>query len=286
MKKTLLISTLACVTPIWADCVDGVRSTTDAEKQFYMETFAVLKTTIPAAPTGWRLDDRSAKITAPPSSVCTGSSKLPLRVGYEVRYYWQEGITELQNKSREFDKQIAVLRQLPPDKQKEFDDLGRSSRDLARQARKLMATDKAEAERLTNESNEIWKKAAAIRDAHMKSILSQIQEVTKQRMAAMDAVKTEVRLYVSVNGYNMSAPETAEKLSLPGAAVSVRGSEKTIVAFGPWKAAGHDIKANYPANGDTAKVRTVTIEATGDPKQIEPLLQAMNTSQLASMVAR
>ncbi len=283
MKKTFLFLALTGMAA-WADCVDGARNTTDAEKQFYTETHAALKALIPAAPAGWKLQDNSTKIVGAPGSVCLGS-KAPMRVTYEVRYYWQDAIADLNQKGKEFDKKIADLRQLPADKQKEFDDLGRASRDLERESRKLKATDPAAAEQKMTESKEIWKKAREIRDTHVNSVMPQIQALTRERTELNASVNTEVRLTINVNGFNLGAPEGGEKMSVAGAALAMRGPKKTVVGFGPWTLQGRDIKAAYPA-GETTKVRTATIEVTGEPKQIEPLLEAMNTASLQSMIVR
>jgi hypothetical protein len=267
--------------PVYADCVDGSRDTTEAEKQFHIDTLNAFKAAVPPAPAGWRLEDRN-KIWAP-NSVCSGSGKMPLRASYEVRYYWQDGIAELNKKNAEYSKRIAELKQLPPDKQKEYDDTGRRARDLDRQARKLMATDKAEAEKLAAESKKLSAEAHEIRQAHLKSIATQIDAISKEQFEATGNVNTEIRLRIGSNGYNLTMPEGGQKTSTPGAALALRSPKETVLAFGKWTAQGGGFKPVYTP-GPTTRVQNVVIEATGDPKHSEALLASLNTTSLAALL--
>jgi hypothetical protein len=113
MNRRAILLTLCAVSamPVYADCIDGSRDTTEAEKQFYIDTLTAFKAAVPAAPAGWRLEDRN-KIS-PPNSVCSGSGKMPLRATYEVRYYWDAGIAELDKKNAEFRKRNCRVEATP-----------------------------------------------------------------------------------------------------------------------------------------------------------------------------
>jgi hypothetical protein len=279
--SSFLTLTLLCGAPLFGDCIDGFRDTTEAEKQFYTRTLASLKAVIPAAPSGWTLEDRN-KITAP-GIVCTGAGKLPMRGTYEVRFYWQDGIRELDAKNREFDKQIAALKQLPPDKQKEYDEIGLKGRDLEREARKLMATDKAEAGRLRAEGRELTKAAHDIRQAHLQSIVPEIEAIGKKHFETTGHVNTAIKLRIGINGYNLETPEGAQLLSAKSAAVAFTGPQQSLLAFGQWDRQGTKFKPVYTA-GATTRVANVTLEMTGDPEHVKQLLSDLNESAITSLV--
>ena len=269
--------------PVYADCVDGSRDTTEAEKQFYMETMNALKAAVPPAPAGWRLEDRN-KFSAP-NLVCTGSGKLPLRAMYEVRYYWTDGIAELDKKNAEFRKRIAELKQLPPDKQKEYDETARRSRDIDREARKLMATDKEAGQKLAAEAKQLTAQAHEIRQSYLRSIGPQIDAISKEQFEATGSVNVEVKLRIGSNGYNLSIPDGGQKNAIPGAAVALRGLKETIVAYGKWVPQGAGFKPVYTP-GATTRVQNIVIEAIGDAKHSEALLASLNTASLTSLIAQ
>ena len=114
----------------------------------------------------------------------------------------------------EYRKRIADLKVLPADKQKEYDETSRRSRDLDRQARKLMATDKAEAEKLAAESKQLSNQAHEIRQSHLKAIGPQIDAISKEQFEATGEVDVEIKLRISANGYRpIHAGRRAEGIS-------------------------------------------------------------------------
>jgi len=284
MTKRLLLAGLAAWTmPVWADCPVQSRDTTDAEKQFYVETMAAIKAALPPAPAGWKLEDRM--VAGAPSSVCgAGPRKTPMPVGYEVRYLSLNSAAKQQKLSQEFDKKIQDLWKLPPDLQKESDETGRRSRDLERQARKLAATDKAESEKLMAESREVYKRVVEIREAHKKEILPKIDQVTKERLAASGG-GTEVVLRVSVNGSGLHVPEGAEKTTVAGAAIALRGSKDAIIGFGPWSRQGSDVKPAY-SNAGMTKPQALSLELKGDAKLVEQIMAAVNPAAFGAIVGK
>ncbi|HYP09311.1 MAG TPA: hypothetical protein VER03_24010 [Bryobacteraceae bacterium] len=285
MNSRTLILTLCALSalPLHADCIDGSRETTEAEKQFYIETMNAFKAALPPAPAGWRLEDRT-NISAP-NSVCTGSGKMPLRASYEVRYYWLDGIAELDKKNAEYRKRIADLKVLPADKQKEYDETSRRSRDLDRQARKLMATDKTEAEKLAAESKQLTNQAHEIRQAHLRAIGPQIDAISKEQFAETGEVNVEIKLKISSNSFNLSMPEGGQKGTTQGATLAVRSPKQTVFAYGKWTPQGNQFKPVYTP-GATTRVQNIAIEASGDAKHVEPLLSTLNSGALTSMLGQ
>src|SRR5688572_346331 len=238
--RSLFTLTALFVMPIWADCIDGSRDTTAEEKQFYVQTLDAVKAALPAAPAGWTLEDRT-RISAP-GSVCTGSGKSPLRASYEVRFFSKDAIAKLDAVEAEHRKRIAALKQLPADKQAEYDEIARTSRDLDRQARKLMATDKEQATKLAKQSKEMTKKAHEIRQAHLTSIAPQIDALSNEQYETTKDISTEVRLKINVNGFGFEVPNGAENGQLASANVALTSPKKTLLAYGAWNRQGSSFK--------------------------------------------
>ena len=281
--RSLFTFTALFVMPIWADCIDGSRDTTAEEKQFYVQTLDAVKAALPAAPAGWTLEDRT-RISAP-GSVCTGSGKLPLRASYEVRFFSKDAIAKLDAVEAEHRKRIAALKQLPADKQAEYDEIARTGRDLDRQARKLMATDKEQATKLAEQSKEMTKKAHEIRQAHLASIAPQIDALSKEQYETTKDVSTEVRLKINVNGFGFDVPNGAETGQLASANVALTSPKKTLLAYGAWNRQGSSFKPVYSA-GSTTRVANVMVEALGDPGQAEQILSGLNAGAISGLIAR
>lgn len=217
-----------------------------------VRTLNAVKAAVPPAPAGWTLEDRNR--ISPPGSVCTGSAVLPIRASYDVRYYSPAIIEELDQKNKEFRKRIADLKQLPAEKQAEYDASSRQGRDLEREARKLMATDKEQAEKMMAESRELSKAAHAIRQAHLQSIAPQIDAISKEQYDATGNVPVE---YSSPN--------------------------KTLIAYGPWTRKGKAYQPVYTA-GSTTRIANVSIEMIGDHAQAAQILPGMKADSLSSLI--
>jgi hypothetical protein len=135
-----------------ADCPEGVYSYNSNDLKFLNETYTTLKSSIPAAPEGCRLDDKNHSF--PSASVCKGAEKEPLILAHTVEYVWVAGEKELALKLGELERSRAAVRRtpMPTEQQKLMNDLGNRDRDLRFQARKLAAMNKTEADRLNLEA--------------------------------------------------------------------------------------------------------------------------------------
>jgi hypothetical protein len=269
--------------PLWADCIDGSRDTTGDEKQFYVQTLNAVKAALPTAPAGWTLEDRTR--ISPPGIVCTGSGKLPMRASYEVRFYSQNAIARLNAQEKEYRNRIAALRQLPADKQAEYEEISRKGRDLDRQARKLMSTDKEQAAKLAEEGKELTKAAHEMRQAHLKAIGPQIDAISNEQFEATKDVGTEIHLRISVNGYNLEVENGAEAAKLADANVAFRAPKKTLLAYGTWNRQGSEYKPVYTA-GPTTRVANVAVEAIGDATQAAEILAGLNSAAITGLITR
>src|SRR5574340_989317 len=166
MRKRVLLLLIACVgalRPLTADCVNGIRPATEAERAFRAATLNVLKTAIPAPPAGWRVIHGSVTTS---NSVCVDAASVPMSVGYEARYLSEEAQRAVSQRAEQHRRQAQELRALPPDQQTQVDGLEKRSRALDRSAYKETAAgNKAEGARLGEQATELARQAAEIRKA-------------------------------------------------------------------------------------------------------------------------
>lgn len=85
---------------------------------------------------------------------------------------------------KQMDKQIATLRELPADKQKTIAKLEKRSRELNRQAWKLMATEAREADQLIRQSLELAQRAREIRRQHLEEVMPKVDQINRERAEA------------------------------------------------------------------------------------------------------
>src|SRR5262245_18700473 len=122
MKYTLFFALLSAGA-LWADCPVAERPTNEAEQKYYVDTFNALRALVPAAPTGWQIQDRQAKmVAAAPKSLCADAGSLIVN-GYFVTYLNVAGMKELSAKQNEFNQKINVLRRPSPEEQAKLNDV-------------------------------------------------------------------------------------------------------------------------------------------------------------------
>lgn len=200
---------LALPATLYADCVDGSRPTTEAERQTYNTTMAAIKAALPTPPADWQV--QAPNPLPAPNSVCKGSRAV---AGYDAVYF--SSVLQKQNQERQqkVDAEIRTLQQLPADKQKEADDLYKQGSQLGYQsiaAQKNKNPD--EAARLRAEANKYYAQSKAIKQEHLQSISPQINKLLADNQAVY--VSPEVRAHiVAVEGAN---PAKGERVSVPGA---------------------------------------------------------------------
>lgn len=233
-----------------ADCVDGSRDTTPEEQSYQAEAMAALRASLPAAPAGWKLEDRG--MFAPAKSVCKGSDAS--RAVYSVTYLWIDGVAEQHKRSEEMSKKIGALRTIPTDKLTEMNEYARQGRALQREVPKARAAgNQAEVERLNAEIKRLTAKAYAIKQAHEESIRPQVKAISAEFTKAEEGKTYQVNLSLATNDY-------MEPGVKPGAGV-VRKGDSSVMVFGQAAPKGKKPMTTYTVTarfrGDAAHVKTI-----------------------------
>jgi len=134
------------------------------------------------------------------------------------------------------------------------------------------------------ESREVYKRVVEIREAHKNEILPKIEQISKERQIAM-GFATDLLLQINVNGSGLRVPEGAQKVSIPGASIALRGSKEALVGFGPWNRQASEVKATFSPAAMT-KPQTLSLELKGEPKHIEQMLASLHASSFSGIVEK
>lgn len=235
VKAVFCVLVLAPPILMWADCPEGARSTTAEEQKTYLAEMAALKAALPAAPAGWQVD-APALFTAGPSMVCKG---LKVVAGYDATYTSLEIRKQNQEREKQFEARIEALRQLPPDKQKEADDLYRQGSQLGyKSIAELRNKNQAEADRLRAEANNLYAESKAIRAAHLDSVSAQIQAVSDEQRASYVNPDVKVHLLVREEGGDWNA-SGSERAQIPGITKAYYAPDHSLILFLGGVADGH-----------------------------------------------
>ena len=113
LTAAVLGTFLTLPTVLRADCPDGSRVTTEAERQAYIAALNVLKD-VPPAPAGWQLQPPKFGYTEAPAYTCKG---LKLTAEYEVTYVSTEQQRLNAQRYGEGNARIAALKKLSPEEQ-------------------------------------------------------------------------------------------------------------------------------------------------------------------------
>lgn len=257
MKRFRLYLAASVLTAFWivpavlrADCPDGARDTTEAERQEYMRILNTLKV-VPPAPAGWKLQtSRSNEIQAP-MSVCKGPMKSVNP--YEVTYVSMEQEKRNDQYGRENNARIAALRKLPPDEQKQFDEFNRQGMQLSGQSGAARRNKNiAEADRLLKEAKEFYAKSRAIQQAHAEKIAPEIRAIQGDYSKYGNPA---VQVQLAVDNLDTKADSGAEKVEIPGVSLAFFDQKNALVMSFGRDAAGHNIRARL--EGDRERVLTI-----------------------------
>ena len=143
-----------------ADCPEGGRTTSEAERQAYMTALNSIKD-VPPAPAGWQLQLPRFGYTEAPTNTCKG---MKLTAEYEVTYIATEQQQLNGQRYREVSARVAALEKLSPEEQSQMADFTRQGSQLGNQARIAQKNkDSEEAARLFTQANELHAKARVIK---------------------------------------------------------------------------------------------------------------------------
>ena len=196
------------VTAAFADCPEGARPTTEAERAQYSAAMKKLEALVPPAPAGWKVD-------APPvyplsNSTCKGV--VFKSYSYTVSYTNLNRAADNTRRIEEMGRQVAELRKMPADKAAEMAELGKQSRALQRERPKVRAAgDQAAIADLEARIKDLDQRYAAIRRAHEESIQPQIMEITKRFQSETGGKSNIVRITVELNGGKLNLHADGEK---------------------------------------------------------------------------
>jgi hypothetical protein len=197
----------------FADC--EMRATTAKEVAYAKQVVAGLKGALPAAPPGWTLgpvrDDQN-------SHVCADTSEGNFDVRLRASYTYQRPKAESDraySESRQVDKEIDKLRELPPDVAKErqawldkMSAANRASRDADKKG------DKTLARQLDSEAEAHSKKGREIRDSYWASIRPQIEELEKKKKSMQYGnVEVNVSLVANEQDSRRTDPQRTSELT-------------------------------------------------------------------------
>ena len=184
----------------FADCPDGIRKGTPAEEAYYQKVQAAIKEVLPPAPAEWTftpMQDRTLGI------LCKGTPEGGFSVTVEAKYTYRPSKekTDLLNaENRKISSEINSLEKLPPELNKERNDL------LAKYSEKTRAASQAEkdgnkelARNLYAERESFRRQANDVRERHLASVKPKLDELRKRQQGLFTG-RQEVVLRVTANG--------------------------------------------------------------------------------------
>ena len=238
LAAIVLSTVLIFPTVLRADCPDGGRATSEAERQAYMAALNALKD-VPPAPAGWQLQLPKFGYTEAPTNTCKG---LKLRAEYEVTYISTEQQQLNQQRYGEGNARIAALEKISPEEQKQIADFTRQGSQLGYQARTAQKDkNPEEAARLFDQANEFYAKAGAIRKAHMEKVGPQVKAIRDDYYAT--SVKPEVKVHLAVSDEPIVASGSGvETVEIAGVPLAFFDRYKSLVMSFGRDAAGRNVR--------------------------------------------
>ena len=235
----IVLSTVLIVPAVLrADCPNGSRTTSEAERQAYMAALNALKA-VPPAPAGWQLQLPKFGYTEAPTYTCKG---LKLTAEYEVTYVSTEQQQLNQQRYGEGNARIAALEKLTPEEQKQIADFTRQGSQLGYQARTAQKNkNPEEAVRLSNQARELSEKAKAIRQAHMEKVAPQVKAIQDDYYATQ--VKPEVKVHLVADDEPIVASGSGvEKVQIAGVPLAFFDRYKRLIMSVGRDAAGRNVR--------------------------------------------
>ena len=248
-KITLFASLMLASAFAFADCPDGGRDTTASERADYVDTTTALRTSLPAAPAGWRILDRYTGTITAPNSTCKGSMLVP---GYYVTYIWTEQEQRVRKVEDDKSKRIVALQLLTPEEQKQVDDLGRQARALERQAIAAIRTNPDETAKLRKQEEPFVLQVRQIRQDHMNHVAPQIQAIQSETVPGVTGVSTDIPVSITVRKDPFVSGGKAEKVQITGAKQATYNGKELNVLLGVDNK-GRNIAANITGSRSEAE---------------------------------
>jgi len=265
MKKLFL---LLCATAglMWADCVDGLRKPTPAEKKMFDEVAAAISATLPAPPQSWRTSGDGTQVREP--ALCTGTPVAGFPIGTTVVYRYlnppkRRDYPE-EAEMKKLQDEITAMTSMPAEVRKQYNDVMAQQSEKRRASRAAeKAGNKEEARRLRSEADEISKGADKIRADYLASIGPKVKEreaKIRELKSRVPDYNTEVTVSLVVN----------ERKQVPPAGNSLN---QDVYVFG----------AAAPAK-NSLTVQNVVLRISGWPDYREIIGGKTDRSRLSALV--
>jgi len=250
---------------LFADCPEGVRSTTDAEQQAWLANVQAIKNAIPNPPEGWELQPVKTFPNAP-TSVCKGSKPV---AAVDATYVSVADRKQNDERSRQYDARIEALRKLSPEEQKEADTLYHQGSDLGyKSIAELKNKNQAEADRLRAEANKAYAASKAIQKAHLDKVFPQTSAIEDEKRAAYVNPEVHVHLLVRDLAQDQKTVKT-EPVQIEGVTKAYCTPDKTLSL----------------SLGTSADGQPVWVQIQGDRKQSETVARLFGQSGTKAIVA-
>ena len=246
-----IVLTIFFVVPavLRADCPEGSRTTTEAERQEYMRTLNVLRA-VPPAPSGWQLQTPKFGHTEAPIYTCKGL-KLPMDP-HEVTYVSIEQQQVNEQNRRERDARIAALRKLSLEEQKQVDDFNRQGMQLSGQSAAARKNNPTDAARLREQAMQAYAKSKAIQQSHADKIATEIGALRDDRS---NYGNPEVRVQLAMDDLPSTANSGTEKVKIPSVPRAFFDDQKSLIMWFGRDASGRNIRVRL--EGDRERILTV-----------------------------
>lgn len=290
MHRTLLLAAAALLGAVSvgrADCANGARETTAAERAFVMRTLEAIAGAMPAAPAGWTVAETTPIDEARWRHICDDGPNAELTVAYTIRYSRVDGRQEIESESVE--KLSASMDDLMPSPEEQA-----LLQEAAAKMQRIIEITTQNGGQPTPESMAL---AAEVDEIQARLDELDGARADRQRVIEAESRPRDVEAVISVRAYSAEQwIENPEPVMAPGAALAFRSAALGAEAFdrpttlflGPWQAqtegaALHVVPdpAVPPANG---RVSRLAVMVTAEPERATALIEAIDLPALSALI--
>ena len=260
LVAALAFGCIVAATNARADCVDGTREMTAAERDFYARAMAALAASIPPAPANMALRGKPFDFRQPTSmpSFCRGQREGDFDVAVSAAYLFtwpKQEADRMGAERRQLLDQIKALETLPPDQAAQYQSLVEQSRAAYNSQPKakrggppLSDAERALAEQKAAEGKALDDKAKAIERAHLAGVKPQA-DALRVKADALQTYPQELQINLGMNRRTLPQPDERTLAATSGAASPGRsaGLKVTNVALAVTGPAGMPRQALFDA---------------------------------------
>lgn len=280
----MCVSTMAQADAV---CVKDYRDVTAAEKARITAILQIAKAALPPAPAGWQIGGHEEISVV--SSVCRDDESRPWSYSYSRTY---NRVDDREERDRKFREAAVQANAEQAKKQPRMEAVMKQMEQLsARQVALIQKGDMAGAQKLSTEMEKLQTQYQKIADEGNSEAL--IAAAGKEM--ARDVVMT---LSIRINSMAVQKRAGSTNITLPPGAflaqrwVEAGDAEKNdeghgIVLFGTWRT-GPPTQWTAPARAGAVPTaaHVISVEYTGDPSRIEPMMQAVNYTTLRTAFSK